>query len=350
MKTPDYKPDYRNTLDCAMNKVPARMPLYEHLICTDMLEKIVGKKFSHLLGGNHGDKVEFFRNFCEGYRLLGYDTVSYEVCMGGFLPGSGALGAHRPGAIKNRNDFDNYPWDTVKERYFEYASDCFTALNEALPEGMKAVGGVGNGVFEAVQDIVGYIPLCYISEDDPELFSDLFDRMGELSLSLWTEFMANYSDAYCVLRFGDDLGFKSNSLISADDIRNHVIPQYRKIISLVHSYNKPFLLHSCGCIFNVMDDLIDAGIDAKHSNEDQIAPFPVWVEKYGDRIGNFGGIDTDAVCRMGHDEMYSYIEDVVSKCQGHGGFAFGSGNSIPYYVPYDNFMTMNEIIRSFRQE
>lgn len=350
MRTYDFQPDYTNIVDCAWNRVPKRLPLYEHIICFETLERIVGKKFAHLIQGNYADKVEFFRNFCEGYRLFGYDTVSFEVCMGGFLPGSGALGAHKPGVIKTREDFERYPWDEVKASYFSYAADCFNALNEALPAGMKAVGGVGNGVFEAVQDIVGYIPLCFMSEDDPELFSDLFDKMGELSFSLWSEFMAKYSDAYCVLRFGDDLGFKSNTLISADDIKTHIIPRYKKIIDLVHSYGKPFLFHSCGCIFNVMDDLIDAGINAKHSNEDQIAPFPVWVEKYGDKIGNFGGIDTDAVCRLGREEMKDYITEVVAKCQGHGGFAFGSGNSIPNYVPFDNFMTMNEIIRGFRKE
>ena len=39
-----------------------------------------------------------------------------------------------------------------------------------------------------------------------------------------------------------------------------------------------------------MDELIEnVGINAKHSNEDQIAPFPVWAEKYGDKI--VAGID-----------------------------------------------------------
>jgi uroporphyrinogen decarboxylase len=153
-----------------------------------------------------------------------------------------------------------------------------------------------------------------------------------------------------VLRFGDDLGYKDNTLISANDIRRLVIPAYRPIIDLVHSYNLPFLLHSCGSIFGVMDDLIAAGIDAKHSNEDQIAPFPVWVERYGEQIGNFGGIDTDAVCRLSKPELREYITEVVAKCKGHGGFAFGSGNSIPDYVPVDQFLAMNEIIRSLRGE
>lgn len=162
--------------------------------------------------------------------------------------------------------------------------------------------------------------------------------------------MEEFGDIYCVCRFGDDLGYKSNTMLPAEDIRNKIIPQYKKIIDLVHSYNKPFLLHSCGQIFDVMDDIIEAGIDAKHSNEDQIATFDVWVEKYGDKIGNFGGIDTDAVCRLTKPEMKEYIKNIVYKCKGHGGFAFGSGNSIPDYVPVEGYLNMNEIVRELREE
>ena len=170
-----------------------------------------------------------------------------------------------------------------------------------------------------------------------------------MNAKIWDQFLKEFGDTYCVCRFGDDLGFKSTTLLSADDIKENIIPQYKKIIDLVHSHNKPFLLHSCGCIFDVMDDLISiAGIDAKHSNEDQIALFPVWVEKYGDRIGNFGGIDTDAVCRLGKAEMKEYILDVVGQCVGHGGFAFGSGNSIPPYVPTEGYLNMVETIREYR--
>ncbi|MFA6736708.1 MAG: hypothetical protein WCR87_07305, partial [Saccharofermentanales bacterium] len=70
----------------------------------------------------------------------------------------------------------------------------------------------------------------------------------------------------------------------------------------------------------------------------------------GDRIGNFGGIDTDAVCRLSKTEMRTYIHDVIRKCKGHGGFAFGSGNSIPDYVPVEGFLNMVEIVREYRGE
>ena len=46
--------------------------------------------------------------------------------------------------------------------------------------------------------------------------------------------------------------------------------------------------------------------------------------------------------------MKEYILDVVGQCVGHGGFAFGSGNSIPPYVPTEGYLNMVETIREYR--
>ena len=345
-----FTPDYTNLQKAACNVECERFPLYEHSVAPCVAEAVLGREFAGLLWGDHAEKKEYFRLFCEFYQKMGYDTISFEASSRGTLIDGGALDCHKKGAIQTWEDFERYPFDEIPEIYRQRYDGQFRALAETLPPGMKAVGGVGNGVFELIQDLVGYMDLCYMSEDDPELYAALFARIGKMSLTIWEDFMKNHSDAFCVLRFGDDLGFKSNTLISAEDIRAHVIPQYKPIIDLVHRYHKPFLLHSCGNLFNVMEDLIAAGIDAKHSNEDQIAPFPVWVERYGDRIGNFGGIDTDALCRLPKPEMKAYISEVVSKSKGHGGFAFGSGNSVPSYVPVEQFLTMNEIVREIRGE
>lgn len=345
-----FEPDYHNLEKAARNIEVERIPLYEHIIAPTKMEEITGKKFAALYEGDDKDLDEFFRNYCGFFKDMGYDTVSFEECIGPVMPGSGALGGHIKGVIQEREDFDKYPWDEIPDKYFEHNGRIFEALRRNMPEGMKAVGGPGNGIFECVQDLVGYEDLCYMRVDDPDLYRDMFFKIGENNLKIWKRFLKEYGDIYCVCRFGDDLGFKSGPLIASDDIRSLVIPQYKNIIAAVHAAGKPFLLHSCGSIFDVMEDIIAAGINAKHSNEDQIARFPVWVEKYGDRIGNFGGIDTDAVCRLGAAEMYDYIDEVVSACRGHGGFAFGSGNSIPDYVPAEGFLAMNDAIRRIRGE
>lgn len=350
MAMTQFEPNYENLVKAARNIEVKRIPLYEHYVSPKVMETLRGTNFEDCYHGDDRDLDNYFHHYCGFYRDMGYDTVSYEEVVSVALPGAGALGGHIKGVIQNRADFEKYPWDQVCDTYFAKVSRYFEALRRQMPAGMKAIGGVGYGIFECVQDLVGYEDLCYMRVDDPELYHDLFFKVGETNRAVWKRFLQEFGDIYCVCRFGDDLGFKSTTLLPPEDIRDLVAPQYRGIIEEVHRAGKPFLLHSCGHIFNVMEDLIATGIDAKHSNEDQIAPFYEWVERYGDRIGNFGGIDTDAVCRLSEPELNEYITNVVSRSVGHGGFAFGSGNSIPDYVPIENFLAMNRIIRTLRGE
>jgi uroporphyrinogen decarboxylase len=347
-----FVPNYLNLQDAAYNKRPARIPLYDHAVGVGTMEKVMGKNFSHNYHDGVSGKKEFLRNFCEFFKFAGYDTVSYECNLGSSMEGSGALGGHKIGAIRSREEFDKYPWDNVVNHYFEVYTQELDLLREVMPAGMKIIGGCGGGVFETVQDMVGYMDLCYISADDEELYAELFVRIGDLMTETWTRLLAKYDDIIGVCRFGDDLGFKTQTLIPEDDIIKHVVPQYKRIIEVVHSHKLPFMFHSCGQIFGVMDTIIsEAKIDAKHSNEDAIAPYSKWVELYGDRIGNFGGIDTDHLCSMKEDDIKKFTLETLKyldKAKPNGGFAIGSGNSIPDYVPVEGFLAMNTTVREYR--
>lgn len=345
-----FIPDYKNVENAARNLPSDHIPLYEHLIDSHFMERVTGEKFADLYQGSYEDKLEFFRHYNAFWRDMGYDTVSFEGCVTSILPGGGALGGHKKGVIQTREDFEKYPWDSLQDLYFSTFSNDFKALRETMPEGMMAVGGVGNGVFETVQDLVGLEDLCYMKVDDEQLYTDMFQKVGDLLTSIWKEFLAEFGDIYCVCRFGDDLGFKSATLLHENDVRSLIIPQYQRIVREVHQAGKPFLLHSCGNIFHVMDDIISvAGIDAKHSNEDIIAPFSRWIEEYGDRIGNFGGLDTDALCNVTPCNVPEYTEKIYRVCEKKGhGVAIGSGNSIPDYVSEDRYLQAIGVIRRLR--
>ncbi len=95
-----FTPNYKNLIDACRNIEVARPPLYEHIIAPEVMEKILNKEFAGLINGNDTDKREYFTHYCRFFREMGYDTVSYECCIGPAMPGSGALGGHAPGAIK----------------------------------------------------------------------------------------------------------------------------------------------------------------------------------------------------------------------------------------------------------
>lgn len=66
--------------------------------------------------------------------------------------------------------------------------------------------------------------LCYLSVDDRQLYEDLFRRMYEVSRRIWERFLREFGDIYCVVRFGDDLGYKVNTLLPAEDVRQVILP------------------------------------------------------------------------------------------------------------------------------
>jgi uroporphyrinogen decarboxylase len=349
-ETMTFQNDYRYMLDVLANRRPARLPVYEHIISPKIMEQVLGVQFADLIEGGPSDQKEFFGQYCRFFQEMTYDTVSFEVTITDLLPGHGAILGGKPGPIQNRADGQKYPWDQLAELYWEKADSQFKALAKNLPDGMKALGGVGNGVFEISEDLVGFQYLAYVQADDPELLADLYRKIGDLMVEIWTVFLERYADAFAICRFGDDLGFKTSTLVSPKVIRQHILPQYKRVIDLIKSAGKPFLWHSCGKIFAIMDDVIALGINAKHSNEDIIAPFDQWISLYGDRIGLLGGIDVDLLCQKQPAEIIDTVFEKGRRFRAAArGYALGSGNSIPDYVPVEGYLAMIEAARKIRQ-
>jgi uroporphyrinogen decarboxylase len=344
-----YQPDYRRIVKAARNEQTDYLPLYEHAFSPLVLDQLIGKPVSDLMQGDPRDLKEGFSLACNYLAGIGYDIFPFEGCITELIQGGKGLCGIAPPLFTSRADVKAYPWEEIPDRYFSRFDPSFQALAGALPEGMKAVAGVGNGLFEIVQDFVPMTDLAYLEVDDPGAFALLWEKTGELLLTIWKRFLETRGESYCLFRFGDDLGFKSSLLLKPETIRTHILPQYKRIIDLIHRYDTPFLLHSCGSIFEVMDDLIDfCGIDAKHSNEDSIAPFSEWVERYGGRIGNFGGVDMDVLCSRSEAEIRTYVREVMKPLAGLPGIAVGSGNQIADYVPPEGFLAMVETVREMR--
>ena len=345
-----FEPNYRHFADVMRNARPARLPIYEHILCPEIMEEIVGSRFVGLIDGDGADLDEFFRIYCGFFKQMTYDVVSYEFCIRNVLPNAGALDGGGPGPIQTRADFGAYPWDDIPAMYWDQAGPKLAAFTKYLPAGMKGVGGIGDGVFELAEDLVGLEYLPFIQVDDPELYADIFDKVGDIMCAIWAELLRRHEESFVVCQFGDDLGFKSSLLTNPATIREQIFPQYRRLIAIFHGEGLPFLYHSCGSIFEVMDEIIGLGIDAKHSNEDNIAPFERWIKEYGNRIGLIGGFDMDFLCSAGEKQVYDRVLEEGQQFRAMAnGYALGSGNSIPEYVPAPNYLAMVRAAQEIRR-
>jgi uroporphyrinogen decarboxylase len=346
----NFEPDYTNILKVLHNQRPDYLPLYEHHIDAPFISKVLGEKISSQ-GLKPNELVDYYRKVIGFWKEMTYDAFDFEAAICDILPGHGAIMGGMAGPIQTRDDFEKFPWAETSSIFRKIYTPHFEAIRAVLPAGMKAYGGCGYGIFEASQDLVGYEPLCIMQCMDPELFSDIFVRIGDLWCELWEWVIKNYSDIFVFFRMGDDLGHKTSTLLDPVIIRQHILPQYKRVIDLVHRSGKKFLLHSCGNIFPIMDDIINLGIDAKHSNEDQIAPFRVWIDKYTDRIGLFGGFDLNLLVLEKPEIVFkTVLEQGALYRRLANGYGLGSGNSIPEYIPVDGFMAMIEAVKEIRRQ
>jgi uroporphyrinogen decarboxylase len=130
-------------------------------------------------------------------------------------------------------------------------------------------------------------------------------------------------------------------MLAPEQMRRYVFPWHERIVAAAHAAGKPAILHSCGNLEAVMDDVIDGiGYDAKHSFEDNILPVEDVYETYGDRIAVVGGIDVDYLVQADPHAIADRSAAMLQRTADRGGYALGSGNSIPEYVPDQSFFAM----------
>ena len=240
------------------------------------------------------------------------------------------------GAITSWEDFENYPWpnpDDVNLWPFE-----FTAEN--LPEGMGILATFSQGIFEVLaNELFGLESLGYLIYDNPELVAAVTDRVGELICACYQKALGLNNLIGFVQ--GDDMGFKTATLVSPDVLRKYILPWHKKLAQLAHENNLLYILHSCGNLETITEDLItDVKIDAKHSFEDTIMPVAEFKRRYGNRIAVLGGVDVNKLCMLNEVELRSYVRKILDECMPGGGYALGTGNSVANYIPAENYLAM----------
>lgn len=239
--------------------------------------------------------------------------------------------------IKSWEDFEAYPWPETSA--IDYSQ--IEKAEKIIPGGMKLIVPGGH-ILEDPIGLLGYEGLSFLSVDNPELVQAVFKRVGQLYEGVYRDCVQ--MDSVGAILISDDLGFKTGTMISPQSLRDLVFPWYRRYAEISHQYNKPVILHSCGNLEEVMEDIfIYCKIDAKHSFEDQVLSVIEAKRRYGNDISLLGGVDIDFLCRATPKEVKKYTEKVLEECMPGGGYALGTGNSVANYIPVENFLAMLEV-------
>lgn len=334
-------------------EIPARPPLAE-LFLDHEVERDIARNHLGCAWAEPSDDREamaiYLRSRIEVYYRMGYDYVRVSGGIdfqGAYLdaPDTAALSRgnrqwanETSGPIASWDDFERYPWpDPAKGDLwpYEYASS-------HLPEGMGLLVCPTSGFLEIPMDaLIGYQNLCLLLYEQPELVQAVFQRVGEIICAMYKRLLG-LPNLYGFFQ-GDDMGFKTGTLLSPDHLRSLVLPWHKTLADMAHESSLVYLLHSCGNLDGIIPDLIETvGIDARHSFEDEGNSVFDFKRDYGDKVAVLGGVDVDKLTRLPEPELRTYVRQVLDACVPGGRFALGSGNTVCNYVPLKNYFVMVE--------
>lgn len=350
-------PDWEGLLACLQRAGTPERVYHMELFLDPEVQAALCDRYGLVENLNPADEYFELQRTVALQRFLGYDYV--RCSLDGFaMPlrrqaaadtaslqrGSGREFVNEHvGPITNWDEFEAYPWPQPSD----WHTRSLEWYETHLPDDMCVVGSGGFAHFaEYVTWLMGYETFCFALRDQRDLVAAISERL----LAIYTEFMERLLqfDRIKIFFGSDDMGFRSGTLMRPDDLREFVLPGHTRLARLAHDSGRPYLLHSCGNLRAIMDDLIDdVGIDGKHSFEDTIESVIELKHTYGQRIALLGGIDVDFLCRADEAQIRQRVRDTLHECHPGGGYCLGTGNSVANYIPLDHYLIMLDEGRRF---
>jgi len=313
---------------------PDRVPIWELLIDRPVIEALHGDiSYEDFVEREGLDGITIFTNSKK--KWLNSDT--YENEWGSiWRVGADGLPYLVEGPIRSEKDLDTYrPPDPDAE--YGYKS-----VREAVKrfKAEKAIVFLGHEAFEYSWYLLGGMDKLFINYiENPEFVK----RLSEVAWSYQSRLLENMAQVGVdILLTGDDYAGKTGPLMSPRHFREFILPYLQKAVDIAHQHGLPFIKHTDGNLWKILDMIVDTGIDGLHPNE-PLAGMDIGEvkAKYGHRIAVVGNLDCSLLLPLGtKEEVIEAVKETIAKASVGGGHILSSSNSIHPAVKLENYRSI----------
>jgi len=341
------KPNFGRLKKALRHEEPDRLPLAEALVAYEIQSQFLGKTVTD---SDVKSQVEFWVK-------AGYDFIPLTVGMmspGEITKESSIFGVvqkvlkkekdteevvpwdiEEKGVISNLEEYERFPWDEAAKLNFNK----FYEVQPFLPEGMKIIACSGK-IFTLAWMLMGFQNFCLSLYLQEELLRKVFQRIGEIQLQGANKLIEipNIGGLWVV----DDLSYGSGPMIDPKFLRKYVFPWYEELASICKRQDLLLILHSDGNIWPILEDLISIGFEAVHPIDPTSMDINEVKKRVGKKVGIIGNIHTDLLASGTAEEVRELTKKRIQEIAPGGGYALGSGNSVPSWARFENYQAMRE--------
>ena len=220
-------------------------------------------------------------------------------------------------------------------------------IEKAIPETKKesaVLVSPGFTLFERAWTLVGMENLLMYMLTDKDFVNRLFDEILRYNLSIIEHACSLDID---IFRFGDDWGHQRGLLMGIDLWRQFIKPRVKRMYELVKSKGKYVMIHCCGKVDELFDDLIECGLDIFNPFQPEVMDVFEIKKRYGDRLSFYGGISIQRTLPYGTvDQVKSEVRKLMDKVGESGGYIASPSHDIPADAKPENIAAMIEVLQN----
>lgn len=238
-------------------------------------------------------------------------------------------------------DIEKYPWPDPD--YCDF-TEIYKQVDQ-FPDKMVFTG-MWCPFFHNIADFFGMENYFIKMYECPEVVEAATERIVDYYVAANEKYFAGLGDKADVMFFGNDFGTQRDLFVSPELFRKFVLPSFKRLIAVGKKYNKKIMLHSCGSIYRIIPDLIDAGVDILHPIQAQAAGMSASdLAQYKNDLAFVGGIDAqtffvNATPQQIKDEVHR-VRDIL----GPNIVISPSHEEVLPNVPAENILAMAEAAR-----
>ena len=197
--------------------------------------------------------------------------------------------------------FDGYKWP-APEKFFADAEGIAAAnkICDEYKDKRYVIAGLGWGMLEHSWGIRGFENVLMDVAAEPDFFEELLDRLTDQFLA-YVDFTCKSLPDIDAVFFGDDWGDQRGVIVGPERWRRYFKPRWAKIYDRVHSYGKVTMSHCCGSVVDIMDDVIEIGLDVFESMQPEargMNPYEL-KKQWGDKITFWGCLGSQSTLAFG---------------------------------------------------
>ncbi len=246
---------------------------------------------------------------------------------------------------KSLDDIENYSWPDPKEEFDytglrEHARTLFNQGEYAL---VGCIGSPGNTFEQAwyLRGLSEFLLDMVMNKDMAHAIMRKVVDHRKISAELYLKEVGEFLD---VVQVADDLGAQNTSLMSPDSYREMIKPYQAELISHIKKFTKAKIYHhSCGSIANILDDMIEIGIEILNPVQATAVGMETDTlkKRFGEKLIFWGAIDTFKVLPFGSvSEVQLEVKKRITDLAPGGGYVLGSVHNMQTDVPPENVEAM----------